>query len=418
MGRSCLTRRAVIAGAGGLALAPRLRAQDRPPPLVIGVLTDRSGIGASVSGPPLVQAVRMAAEDAPLMPDRRPLSVVTDSFQLKSDDALAVARRWFDQGVSVIVDVPGASAATAVQALARSRGRTTLITGSLDPELTGRGCSPFGSHWSIDSASMTTALARTMARVGTKSWFLVVPDTVLGLAVQADAIHAIEAAGGQIAASSRHPAETTDFTSIVAQAKASGAQAVGLCDITGGLTAQLSQFQASGLFAGGLPGASLHGASLPGDRQKVVAFLPAITDIHSAGAAAAQGLLLASSFYWDQNDQARSFANRFLTATGQMPDSAHASAYVAVRHYLRAAAVTDGLDADVINQEMRRTPVYFFGRPARLRLDGRLALDLSLLRAKSPEAMRGEWDHYEQIGVVPAADVFRPVNITGCQLGR
>jgi branched-chain amino acid transport system substrate-binding protein len=146
--------------------------------------------------------------------------------------------------------------------------------------------------------------------------------------------------------------------------------------------------------------------------------LPALTDIHTVGAAAAQGLLLASPFYWNQNDQARSFANRFLAATGQMPDAAYASAYVAVRQYLRAAAVTDGLDADTINQEMRCNPVYFFGRSARLRLDGRLALDLSFLRVKPPEAMRGEWNHYEQIGVIPATGVFPPPTMAGCQLGR
>jgi branched-chain amino acid transport system substrate-binding protein len=218
---------------------------------VIGVLTDQSGIGASVSGPPLVQAVRMAVEDTGLLPDRRPLSVVTDAFLLKPDDAVAIARRWFDQGVSAIVDVPSASAATAVQALAWSRGRTTLITGSLSAELTGRDCSPFGSHWSIDSALMATALTRTLARGGRKSWLLVVPDTVPGLAVQADAIRAIEDAGGQVLARSRHPAETTDFASIVAGAKASGAQAVGLCDISGALGAQLPGFLAAGLFGDG-----------------------------------------------------------------------------------------------------------------------------------------------------------------------
>lgn len=91
-----------------------------------------------MSGAPLERAVRMAVEDTGLMPDGRPLSVVTESFQLKPADALAIARRWFDQGVSVIVDVPGASTAAVVQALARSRGRTTLITDGLGPELTVR----------------------------------------------------------------------------------------------------------------------------------------------------------------------------------------------------------------------------------------------------------------------------------------
>jgi hypothetical protein len=84
-----------------------------------------------------------------------------------------------------------------------------------------------------------------------------------------------------------------------------------------------------------------------------------------------------------------------------VPDAAHAAACVAVRHYRPAAGAIQRLDAALINQEMRHTSVYFFGRFARLRLDGRLDVDLSLLRFKAPEAMRAEWDHYEQIDVVP-----------------
>ena len=70
-----------------------------------------------------------------------------------------------------------------------------------------------------------------------------------------------------------------------------------------------------------------------------------------------------------------------------------------------------------INQEMRRTPVCFFGRFARLRLDGRLAIDLSLPRVKPPKVMQGEWDHYDQIGVIPAPCIDRPLNQTGCTFG-
>jgi hypothetical protein len=50
--------------------------------------------------------------------------------------------------------------------------------------------------------------------------------------------------------------------------------------------------------------------------MKIVVFLSAITAIHVAGAAAAQGLPLASPFYWDQNEPTASFADRFCTATG------------------------------------------------------------------------------------------------------
>jgi branched-chain amino acid transport system substrate-binding protein len=397
-----LTRRSVIAAVGPtVALSRTAGAQPALPPVVIGVLSDQTGIGAALSGPPLIEAVRMAIRDTGELPYGRDVSVVTGSFQLRPDDAVAIATRWFDQGVSVIIDVPGITAPLAVQALARARGRSDMITGSVTPKLTETDCSPLGTAWTVDTTSLITVLVRAVARTGTNTWFLIVPDTVLGQSLQDTAIHAIEQSGGQLLGRSRHPEETTDFSSILAQAKASGASAIGLCDITQALTTQLGQFQDGGLFDA---------------NRHVVAFLPAIADIHAAGAKAAKGLLLAKSFYWNQNDSARSFANRFVATTGQMPDTPHAAAYVAVRQYLRAVVVTEGLDADLINQEMRRTPVYFFGRLARLRIDGRLTADLSMLRVKPPEAMQDPWDHFEQLDIVPAAEVYRPLNQTGCKL--
>ena len=402
-GVRCLTRRGLLAAAcGGGLQAATAAAQDAPPPLIIGVLSDSSGLGVSVSGPPLVHAVEMAVKDSGLLPDNRPLSLLADSFVRKPEDAVAIASRWIDRGVSVIVDIPGTSAAMAVQALATQRKRSTLITGSIGPELTGRACSPFGSCWTVDSASTANALVKAMAGRGATSWFLVVPDTVLGVAVEADAIRTIESTGGRVAGRSRHPVEDTDYSSIVAQARASGAKAIGLCDTGHALSVQLGQFQEGGLFA---------------DGRFVVAFVPALSDIHAAGGKAAQGLILADIFYWNQNDSARLFAFRFNNAAGQMPNTAHAAAYAAVRHYVRAVVATETIDAVPVNEEMRRNPVYFFGRTAHLRIDGRLTADLTLLRVKPPAAMSDDWDHYEPIGVIPAADVFPPVGRTGCRIG-
>jgi branched-chain amino acid transport system substrate-binding protein len=267
--------------------------------------------------------------------------------------------------------------------------------------LTGRACSPFGSSWNLDSVSVASGLARAAAQAGAKTWFLVVPDTALGLAVLADASRTIEAGGGRVLGQSRHPAGMTDYTSVTAQAIGSGAKAIGLLDIGDDLSLQLARFQDAGVF---------------GDNRFVCAFLPSIEAIHAAGAKAARGLTIALPFYWDQNDQSRLFARRFQAVAGQMPNSAHAGAYAATRHFLRAVVATEGLEAGPIADEMRRTPVYFFGRTGKLRLDGRLSIDLSLLRAKAPEAMKGDWDHFDQIGAVPAADVFRPLNQSGCPL--
>jgi hypothetical protein len=160
------------------------------------------------------------------------------------------------------------------------------------------------------------------------------------------------------------------------------------------LTGQLGQFQAGGVF---------------GDGRVVAAFLLAIIAVHAAGATAARGMNLVGPFYCDQNDQARSFANRFIAAMGRMPDPAHAT-YVAVRHYLRAVVPIDDADAaqinyNQINREMRRTPSYFFACSARpglsiLGLNGRRAIDLSPAARQTPAgdtrrlgSLQTDWYH-------------------------
>ena len=256
----------------------------------------------------------MAIQDTGLLPDGRPLSLLEDTFTLKPDDALAIAGRWFNQGVSAIIDVPGSAAALAVQAVATARGRTALITGSITPDLTGSACSPLASSWSIDSASMARALVRSLTGEGAMTWFLVVPDTVLGLAIEGDVTRAIEAAGGRLLGRSRHASTEMDHASVAAQARASGARAIGLCDVAQMLTAQLAPFQQSGLFAEG---------------RSVVALVPALREIHAAGPAAAEGFAHRCHLLpWKSKRlSCRSFTSRFVALTGQMPDAAHAAAY-------------------------------------------------------------------------------------------
>lgn len=406
-----IPRRSVLAALGGGLLPAIARAQRTDlPVLAIGVLTDTTGYGASVSGPPMVQAVRQAILDAGPLPGDRKVVLLAGSYQLRPDDAMAIATKWFDQGVAAIVDVPDAAAARAIQALAQTRGRTYLSTAVVGADLTGRFCSATGSSWCTDTATLARALVRAVTARGAgqgglqaKSWFLVLPDTVLGLAARDDMARAIEASGGRLAGLSRHPPETTDFSSIAAEALASGAKAIALCDITGGLTAQLPRFQQAGLFA---------------DGRQVVALLPSIADIHAAPAGAANGLLMAAAFNWNENEQARLFSDRFFSATGRMPDEAHAAAYVAVRHFLSCVVATGTINAEPVVSEMRAERVYFFGRTGHLRLDGRLAIDLSLLRGKPAEAQRGEWDRFEQIGTISALDLYKPLNQSACKLVR
>ena len=45
--------------------------------------------------------------------------------------------------------------------------------------------------------------------------------------------------------------------------------------------------------------------------QKMIALLQEITDTHSLGIKATEGLIVTDTFYWDMNDETRAFSKRF-----------------------------------------------------------------------------------------------------------
>jgi branched-chain amino acid transport system substrate-binding protein len=151
-------------------------------------------------------------------------------------------------------------------------------------------------------------------------------------------------------------------------------------------------------------------------KQKIAALHAFVTDVHSLGLEAAQGLIITSGFYWDDSEGTRDFATRFLKEHGRMPTREQAGVYSGVLHFLKAARSAKSDDAAVVNAEMRRLPVDRFGQQAVLQQNGRLAYDLGVYRVKSPAESRRPWDYYERIATVPAATAFRLSAASGCSL--
>ncbi len=92
-----------------------------------------------------------------------------------------------------------------------------------------------------------------------------------------------------------------------------------------------------------------------------------IADVHSIGLKDAQGMYVASEYYWDDDDGTRAFAKRFFAAEKRMPTKLQAATYAAVRHYLKAIEIGGTDEAKAVNAQMRKLPVDFFGRRAHIR---------------------------------------------------
>ncbi|MGO8917954.1 MAG: ABC transporter substrate-binding protein [Stellaceae bacterium] len=369
----------------------------------IGVLNDQSGLYADLAGPGSVIAARMAVEDAGGSVRGKPVEIVVADHQNKADVGAAIARQWFDvDKVDMVIDFDNSSVALAVEQIAKERNRVAIATAVGTTDFTGKACSPTAISWTYDSYALTTSLARALTQKGLDSWFFVTVDYAFGHSLEADTTRAVLAAGGRVLGSVRHPLNTADFSSYLLQAKASGAKVVALADGGGDMINATKQANEFGLPQGG---------------QTLVSLLVFITDVHSLGLEAAQGLTFVTAFYWDRTPESRAWAKRFFERHKAMPTMAQASVYSAIRHYLRAidAAGTD--EAGRVMAKMRELPVNdFYATNGRIRLDGRLLHDMYLVRVKPPAASKMPWDYYEMLGTIPAEQAFQALDAGGCPL--
>ena len=414
-----LPRRALLGSAAAAALsvtppgAARAQGASGAAVVKIGVLNDMSGPYRDVSGPTSAACVRQAVEE---FGDRSGpggfrVEVLAADHQNKPDLGASIARQWLDRdGVDLIVDVGNSAVALAVGGVCREKDRAYVNSTGGTTELTGRQCAPTTVHWTYDTWMLAHSTGAAMVKAGGDSWFFITADYAFGTALERDTAGFVTAAGGRVLGGIRHPFPgTTDFSSFLLQAQASGAKVIGMCnagDDTVNTIKQAAEF-----------GVTRRGTKLAG-------MLLFINDVHALGLAAAQGLVLTESFYWDLNDRTRAFTRRVLPKTGgNRPAMSHAGCYAGVLHYLKAVAAMGAAEAKrsgaatVARMKAMPTDDDAFG-PGTIREDGRKLHPAYLFEVKRPEESKGPWDYYKLVATTPAGEAFRPLKDGGCPLVR
>jgi branched-chain amino acid transport system substrate-binding protein len=396
-----------LAAATTTALPRRSRAADKP--IRIGVLTDMTGVYAANTGPGSVLGAQMAIEDFTRAHPDIKVELVQADLQLKPDVALGIAADWFDnKGVDVVTDVPLSSAAFAIGDLAKQKDKVAIFTGGASADITGPKCGSNHLHWVYDTWSMPHGVVDAAVKEGADSWFFITADYAFGHSLQKDAASFVTAAGGKLVGQALAPFPgTTDFSSYLVQAKASGAKAIGLANGGNDTVNCIKQAAEFGIMKGG---------------QKVAGLIFLIHDVHGVGLASAQGVLLTEPFYWNLNAGTREFGKRYAARfNGVVPGSVHAGQYSAVTHYLKAAAamgsdkaMTSGRAA-IAQMKAMPTEDPLFGK-GKVRTDGRVIHDMFLFEVKSPEQSKEPWDYYTLRRTIPADQAFRPLDQGGCPL--
>ena len=402
-----VSRRGAILGAS--ATAALVRKARAATPVRLGILTDMSGPYSEDAGPGSVVAAQLAIEDfAKLHPELK-VELLTADAGTKTDTYVSLAGSWYDRdGVDAIFDIPFSAGALALRTVAEQRNKVLMLTGPATSDLTGKACGPNHVHWVYDLWSFASSTARAMVQRGGDSWFFIQADYAMGASLTNDARAMVEKLGGKVLGVARHPFPgTTDFSSFLVQAQASGAKVLGLTNAgadAGNTIKQAAEF-----------GLTSHG-------MRIAATLFHIPQVHAIGLQAAKGLVLTDCYYWDRNDESRAFAARFAPKMkGFMPASTQAGVYSAVLHYLKTAVDMgpDAVKADgratIARMKQIPTDDPIFGK-GRIRQDGRKIHDMFLFEVKDQSELKYPWDYYRQLADTPAEQAFRPEAEGGCAL--
>jgi branched-chain amino acid transport system substrate-binding protein len=398
-----LTRRTLLTTAAAL---PAVARAQSAPVLKIGCLTDMSGPYKDLAGPGAVAALNLALEEYGVSGKGMKVEVLSADHLNKPDVGATVARQWFDRdGVDVIVEVANSGVALAVAGIAKEKNKVYLNTGAATSDLTGSACNANTIHWVYDTYMLAKSTGGAMVKTGGDSWFFITADYAFGKALQRDTTDFVTGAGGKVMGSVAYPFPgTSDFSSYLIQAQASGAKVLGMANAGADTINTIKQAKEFGI------------------KMRLAGLLLFLTDIHSLGLDVAQGIVLTDSFYWDMNDRARAFSNRFSPkAGGARPTMVQAGVYSSILHYLKAASAMGvdkvKLDGAATIAQMKKMPTDddCFG-PGSIRADGRKLHPAYLWEVKKPSESKGPWDYYKALATTPADQAFRPLDKGGCPI--
>lgn len=368
----------------------------------IGVMADQTGPYSGNGGPGSSLAVKMAVEDFGGKVLGKPIEVLLADDQNKPDVGLNIARKWLDtEKVDTIVGGSASSIALGVSSLLKERKKPYLIAGTVSAELTNKSCSPMNFQFLTDTYALPKAGVQSLMKQGVKSFYFITVDYAFGQAFQDDAARFIQAAGGKVVGSVKHPLGATDFSSYLLQAQASGAQAIVILNAGLDLSNALKQAAEYKLTRNG---------------QVVSVFGMTINSVAAMGLDVAQGLQLTVPFYWDRDDASREWSKRFMARNkGVVPTYIHAGAYSATMHYLNAVKAAGTDDGATVAAKMKAMPINdFFSKDVKIREDGQSLRPVYAVQVKKPAESKGANDYYTVRAEISPEQTWRPLAESSC----
>ena len=371
--------------------------------IVLGDIDDLSGLYADIQGMGGVEAMKMAIADSGGTVLGKNVRILTADHQNKPEIGASKFREWADQkGLSFLIAGSNTSVAIAMAKVAAEKKVVYIVVGAVGASLTNEDCTPYSVHYVIDTTALANGTASAVVEKGGKTWFYLAADYTFGAQLQNAASRVVEAKGGKNVGAVRVPLSTADFSSFLLQAQASGAQVLGLANAGHDFTNSLKAANEFGITR----------------TMKPAALDAYITDIHSLGLQAAQGLFLTTGWYWDLDDDTRAFAKRYFDKMKKEPTMNQAGYYSATLTYLKAVKAVGTTDSDKVMAELKKTKINdMFVKGGYIRADGVMIHPMYIMQVKSPQESRYPWDYFKVVKQMSGEEAFGPM--TGlCRLKR
>lgn len=280
--------------------------------------------------------------------------IVKEDTEVKPPVALGKAKKLILQDeVDVIAGIVSSGVLAAVRDMVHGAGVPLIVANAGNDEATGDQCSPFITRMSFSNGQVNRPIGKWMAEQGIKKVYTLAPDYAAGRQMIDAFTASFTAAGGEIVGQEFTPFQKTqDFGPYLAQAKASGAEAVFVFYAGGEAISFVKQYDSFGLKAE-LP---LYGSG----------FLTSALYVEAEGPAA-EGVITALHYVPTLDNPANiAFAEAFKAKTGRVPSEYAVQGYDSARALIEATK-TGAMDRASLANALRG--VAFEGPRGQLSID-------------------------------------------------
>ncbi len=368
---------------------------NAPLPLRIGVLTDMTGNMAELSGAGSVAAAELAVESVGA---RAGVSIVNADYQNRADVAERISDGWTSkEGVSVVVDVPSAFIAARLQNMLEERNRL-LLTSSPGPNYARDfACETHSLAWLYDGNTLLHNLISALVASGKKRWFFLSNEEPYSIDMAKSARGWLKEVEGELVGEAQLNKRMSGLALVEDQAEKLHPDIIFLA------------FDRPDTFH--LLG---HWPEGPANDTAFASSSLLAGDAHPLSELTLPHYYIASSFYWDQDAGARTFADEFSKRShGLKPSVIQASVYSSVRHYLlnaqNAAQPAKDIYARMVAMPMD-DPLF---KSSRIRADGLVMHKLHLMVSKNRDERQYPWDHFRIVRTLAPEELILPAQ-TAC----